>query len=141
MSARPTEPLVLREHDDYLRQHRWALLSTTRAGGSPQVSMVAYDFDGNDFVVSCRRASAKFINAARDPRVVVTVVDDRCYLSVSGTAEVVTEGPRLHELTLLLQASLPPDDAAALQREIDRGLEQVGRAILRIVPERVVGRI
>jgi PPOX class probable F420-dependent enzyme len=141
MSARPTEPLVLREHDDYLRQHRWALLSTTRAGGSPQVSMVAYDFDGNDFVVSCRRASAKFINAARDPRVVLTVADDRCYLAVTGTAEVVTEGPRLQERTLRLLASLPPDDAAALQREIDRGLEQVGRAILRIVPERVVGRI
>ena len=84
---------------------------------------------------------AKFINAARDPRVVVTVVDDRRYLAVAGTAEVVTEGPDLHELTLRLQASLPPDDAAALQREIDGGLEQVGRAILRIVPERVVGRI
>ncbi len=103
--------------------------------------MVAYDFDGNDLVVSCRRASAKFINAARDPRVVLTIADDRRYLAVAGTAEVVTEGPRLHELTLRLQASLPPDDAAALQGEIDRGLEHVGRAILRVVPDRVVGRI
>ena len=103
--------------------------------------MVAYDFDGNDFVVSCRRATAKFINAARDPRVVVTVADDRRYLAVAGTADVVTEGPDLLELTLRVLPSLEPDDVAALQREIDGGLEHVGRAILRIVPERVVGRI
>jgi len=132
---------VLRDHDEYLRRHQWALLSTIRADGSPQVSMVAYDFDGDDFVLSCRRATAKFANAARDPRVVLTIADDRRYLAAAGTAEAVTEGPRLHELTLRLQASLPPDDAAALQGEIDRGLEHVGRAILRLVPERVVGRI
>ena len=72
---------------------------------------------------------------------VVTVVDDRRYLSVASTAEVVTEGPRLHELTLRLLPSLEPDDAAALQGDIDNGLERVGRAILRIVPDRVVGRI
>lgn len=134
-------PAVLRDHDEYLRRHQWALLSTIRADGSPQVSMVAYDFDGDDFVVSCRRATAKFANAARDPRVVLTIADDRRYLAAAGTAEAVTEGPRLHALTLRLQASLPPDDAAALQGEIDRGLEHVGRAILRLVPERVVGRI
>jgi PPOX class probable F420-dependent enzyme len=141
MSDRPTEPLVLGEQDDYLRQHRWALLSTTRAGGSPQVSMLAYHFDGTDIVVSCRRASAKFVNAARDPRVVLTVVDDRRYLAVAGTAEAVIDGPRLHDLTLRLLASLEPGDAVALQRDIDAGLERVGRAVLRIVPERVVGRI
>ena len=132
---------MLREHDDYLRQHRWALLSTARANGSPQVSMLAYHFDGTDIVLSCRRASAKFVNAARDPRVVLTVADDRRYLAVAGTAEVVTDGPRLQELTLRVLASLEPGDAAALQRDVDGGLERVGRAILRIVPDRVVGRI
>ena len=132
---------MLREQDEYLRRHRWAVLSTIRGGGSPQVSMVAYDFDGDDLVVSCRRATAKFANAARDPRVVVTIVDGRSYLAVAGTAEVVTEGMRLLDLTARLRASLEPDDAAALQRDIDNGLEQVGRAILRIMPDRVVGRI
>jgi PPOX class probable F420-dependent enzyme len=132
---------VLQEHDDYLRTHRWAVLSTIRTGGSPQVSMVAYDFDGQDFVVSCRRATAKYANAARDPRVVVTVADGRRYLAVAGTADLVTEGADLLDLTVRLHASLEPDDAAALQRDIDNGLERVGRAILRIVPERAVGRI
>jgi hypothetical protein len=44
-------------------------------------------------------------------------------------------------LTRRLQSSLPSDDAAALERDIDDGLEDVGRAILRIVPDTMVGRI
>jgi PPOX class probable F420-dependent enzyme len=132
---------MLPEQDDYLRRHRRGLLSTIRAGGAPQVSMVAYDFDGEDFVVSCRRATAKFANAARDPRVVLTVADGRRYLAVAGTADVVTAGIDLLDLTVRVHASLEPDDAAALQRDIDYGLERVGRAILRILPARAVGRI
>jgi PPOX class probable F420-dependent enzyme len=132
---------MLSEHDAFLRTHRWALLSTTRAGGTPQVSMVAYHYDGDDVVISCRRASAKFVNAARDPRVVLAVADDRRYLAIAGTADVVTAGASLVELTLRLLSSLQPADAALLQRDVDAGLEEVGRAVLRIPPERVVGRI
>jgi PPOX class probable F420-dependent enzyme len=129
------------EHDAFLRTHRWALLSTTRAGGAPQVSMVAYHYDGEDVVISCRRASAKFVNAARDPRVVLAVADDRRYLAVAGTADVVTAGASLVDLTLRLLSSLQPADAALLQRDVDAGLEQVGRAVLRIPPESALGHI
>jgi hypothetical protein len=105
------------------------------------VSMVAYHFDGVDAVISCRRSTSKFVNAARDPRVVLTVADGRRYLAVAGEAEAVTHGDRLVVLTLRLQASLEPVDANALQSEIDTGLEHAGRGILRVVPESIVGRI
>jgi PPOX class probable F420-dependent enzyme len=129
------------EDHEFLRTHGWALLATTRASGSPQVSLLAYHFDGDDIVISCRRKMAKVVNIRRDPRVVVAVVDGRSYVSVAGTAEIVLDEPRLHELTLRLQASLRPEDAAKLQKELDLGLERVGRAILRVVPERVVGML
>lgn len=129
------------EHDHYLRTHRWALLATSRADGSPQVSMVAYDYDSTDIVISCRRSAAKFVNIRRDPRVVVTVADDRRYLSVAGTTALVTAGEPLAALTMRIQASLEAPDAAALQLDIDAGLETVGRVILQIAPERVVGRV
>jgi PPOX class probable F420-dependent enzyme len=133
---------VAPEHDDYLRTHRWALLSTVRSGGGPQVSMVAYHYDGEDIVISCRRASAKLVNAARDPRVVVTVPNGRRYLAVAGTASVIIAGPSLLELTRRVLSALDePRDVAALQGDIDGGLEQVGRAIVRVRPERVLGRI
>jgi PPOX class probable F420-dependent enzyme len=132
---------MLPEHDAFLRAHRWALLSTTRAGGAPQVSMVAYHYDGADLVISCRRASAKFVNAVRDPRVVVAIADDRRYVAIAGTAHAVTAGASLVELTLRLLSSLLPTDAAVLQHDVDEGLEQVGRAVLRIAPEHVLGRI
>jgi PPOX class probable F420-dependent enzyme len=132
---------MLSEHAAYLRAHRWALLSTVRTGGSPQVSMVAYHYDGQDVVISCRRASAKFANVSRDPRVVLAVVDDRRYLAVAGTVDAITAGTSLVELTLRLLSSLQPSDATLLQRDVDAGLEQVGRVVLRIPPERVLGRI
>ena len=71
--AAPVTP----DHDAYLRQHLWALLATSRASGGPQVSMVAYHYDGIDAVVSCRRQAAKFANARARPDVVLTVADGR----------------------------------------------------------------
>ncbi|HEX9260724.1 MAG TPA: TIGR03618 family F420-dependent PPOX class oxidoreductase, partial [Acidimicrobiales bacterium] len=84
------------EQHAYLAEHRWALLATIRGDGSPQVSMVAYHFDGTDIVVSCRASSAKARNARRDPRAVVTVADGRRYLAVAGSVEVVDAGESLH---------------------------------------------
>lgn len=129
------------DHDAFLRSHRWALLATTRADGSPQVTMVAYHFDGTDVVVSCRRSAAKFRNVRRDPRVVLTVPDDRRYLSVAGQVVLVEAGHDLLALTQRLQASLERRDAEMLQAEIDDGLETVGRVVLRIMPGQVLGRM
>ncbi len=129
------------EQDAYLREHVWALLATTRADGSPQVSMVAYTWDGTDAVVSCRRSTAKAANAARRPGVVLSVPDGRRYLSVAGRCEVVRADPERTDLTRRVQAALGPEDAASLEAEFERGLDVVGRVILRVVPDRVLGRI
>ena len=47
---------VSTEHQEYLNEHRFGVLSTGRKDGSPQASMVGVFFDGSDFLVTFRRA-------------------------------------------------------------------------------------
>ena len=46
---------VSTEHQEYLNEHRFGVLSTGRKDGSPQASMVGVFFDGSDFLVTFRR--------------------------------------------------------------------------------------
>lgn len=129
------------EQDTFLRQHLWALLATTRDDGSPQVSMVAYQYDGGDLVVSCVASAKKFVNATKRPRVVLTVADDRSYLAVYGKAEAIRSGALRDDLTRRVRDALEPGDAAVLDRALASGLDDAGRVILRVTPDRVLGRI
>jgi PPOX class probable F420-dependent enzyme len=129
------------EHDRFLSEHRWALLSTTRADQTPQVSMLAYDWNGTDIVFSLRSTAAKWVNVGRQPGVVVTVADDRRFLSVHGRAERIATDPDRTALTMRLHASLLPGDAASLQRDIDAGLDASKRVVIRVVPTNIIGRV
>lgn len=133
--------MLTSEQSQWLASHRWALLSTTRASGAPQISMLAYHFDGTDIVFSIRSTAAKWPNIARQPAVVVTVVDDDRYLAVHGVATRVDTEPSLSELTRRLQASLLPADAARLEADFERGLDVARRVIVQVTPTHAVGRI
>lgn len=125
----------------YVAEHRWALLATTRAGGEPQVSMLAYHWSGSDIVFSIRSTTAKWANIKREPSVVVTIVEGERYLSISGQAERIAADPERVALTERLRDSLLPPHFAALQADIDAGLDERKRVIIRVRPERAVGRI
>ena len=103
--------------------------------------MLAYHFDGDDIVISCRRKMAKVVNIRRDPRVVVSVVDGRSYVSVAGTAEIVIDEPLLHELTLRLQASLRPERTAASRKSSISGWSASGGRSCGSSPAGVVGML
>ncbi len=128
------------EHDEFLRTHRWALVTTVGASGTPQVTMVAYHWDGRDLAMSIRSTAVKWRNLLARPDIAVTVVDDRRFLTVSGHADAVSADPEREALTLRVLASLLPEDAAFLQQEIDRGLDASKRVIIRLTPQRAVGR-
>ena len=129
------------EQDSYLRDHRWALLATSGASGGPQVTMVAYHWDGHDVVTSVRRTTVKWRNVVARPQVCVTVAEGERYLSLSGDAEAIDADPDRAELTDRLLASLLPADAAILAADIAAGLDVTDRVIVRLTPTRVVGRI
>jgi PPOX class probable F420-dependent enzyme len=132
---------ITAEQDAFLRDHRWALVATVGRSGRPQVTMVAYHWDGHDIVMSIRSTAAKWKNLLERPDIAVTVTDDRGYLTVSGRADGVTADPARTALTERVLHSLLPPDAAMLQGEFERGLDAAKRVVIRLVPERVIGRI
>lgn len=124
----------------YLREHVWGLLATGRRDGSPQMSMVAYDWDGNDVVLSCRSSSAKYLNAQREPSVVFAVPDDLDNLTISGSAHCHGSGPQRDRLTERLRDRLADDHQWAsdmLDRDIAAGLDDVDRVVIQVVPSAI----
>lgn len=127
-------------HDEFLRAHRWALVSTVGRNLRPQVTMVAYHWDGHDIVMSIRASAVKWRNLLQHPEIAITVVDDRRFLTVSGRADAISTDPEREALTIRVLRSLLPEDAAFLQQEMDRGLDASQRVIVRLTPQHVVGR-
>lgn len=79
--------------NDFVRPRHHAVLVTTRADGSPQMSPVSCGLDTSGrIVISSYPQRAKSRNARRDPRVSVLVLSDEfndAYVQVDGTAEVL----------------------------------------------------
>jgi PPOX class probable F420-dependent enzyme len=77
----------------FIRPRHHAVLVTTRADGSPQMSPVTCGLDAEDrLVISTYPARAKAANARRDPRVSALVLSDKwddAWVQVDGTAEVL----------------------------------------------------
>lgn len=126
------------DQQKFLADHRWAVLATGRADGSPQQSMVGYTLDEQGrLLVSTRLPSAKWHNITRQPKVSVTVPDGRVNLVVYGTAETIDTDPQRAELSA---------DVLAVVRGPDRPepstivgwLDQDKRGISRITPDKVL---
>ena len=79
--------------DEFVRPRHHAVLVTTRADGSPQMSPVTCGLDGEGrIVISSYPQRAKSRNAKRNPKVSVLVLSDEfddAYVQVDGTAEVL----------------------------------------------------
>ncbi len=79
---------------EYIRAHHRAVLATTRADGTPQLSpvTVVVDDDGR-VVISTRETAVKVRNLRRDPRAWLCVVDDAFFgpwVQLSGPVEIVS---------------------------------------------------
>ena len=126
------------QHLAYARAHIWGVLATGRADGSPQQSMIGYLVDdGGRIVISAKSYTAKWNNAARQPKVSLTVPDGRVHLVVYGDAETITDDPQRAELTAdvfaVLSGSDRPDPASIVTM-----LDEQQRTVLRITPTKII---
>jgi PPOX class probable F420-dependent enzyme len=74
-----------------------AVVTTLRKDGTPHSTVVWIDEDGGDILFNTAEGRAKPRELAEDPRVSVTFVDPSDmykWISVSGRAELTTEGAR-----------------------------------------------
>ena len=136
---------------EFLKTHRLGVLATGRRDGSPQQALIAYRFDGRDFMISTRAPSAKAKNVPKQPRVSLTVSDGPRVVVVYGRASLVREPEEVlrYYLTRLVsprpsagpsagsggasgQGQTEPVDQEALRRRL--GKEE--RVVLVITPEK-----
>lgn len=116
-----------------LQGRNWASLVDLRPDGSPHVTPVWVDYDGEHVLVNSAYGRRKVRNIQRDPRVALDVLpaeDQQAgYVSVSGTAELVDEGADEH-IDKLAKKYLGVD-AYPFRSPGEK------RVIIRIRPERV----
>jgi PPOX class probable F420-dependent enzyme len=77
----------------FITQNHRAVLATTRADGTPQLSLVAAGVDGDTVVVSTRETAMKTKNLRRRPRASILVFTDGFYgdwVQVDGPVELVS---------------------------------------------------
>jgi PPOX class probable F420-dependent enzyme len=77
----------------FIAQNHRAVLATTRADGTPQLSLVAVGVDGDTVVVSTRETAMKAKNLRRRPRASILVFTDGFYgdwVQVDGPVELVS---------------------------------------------------
>ena len=112
----------------------FATIATLLPDGSPHLSVVWVERDGNDVLVSTVKGRRKHLNVQRDPRVAILVYpkdNPYSYVEIRGTATMTEEGGR--ELI---------DRLAGKYRGLDRypfddGTDSV-RVVIRIQPRKVV---
>jgi PPOX class probable F420-dependent enzyme len=75
---------------------RTAKLATVRSDGRPHVAPVWFDLDGNDLIFMTGVGTVKGKNILRDPRVMISVDDERppfAFVSIAGTAQASELSP------------------------------------------------
>ena len=129
------------QFDEFLTEHRWAVLTTLRASGSPVSSMVAYAREADSFVVSTPGATFKRQTIERNPMVNLCVISNAelfNFVAIEGRANVETGD--VAEPTRKVFAAIA-DTGYELPDPLDEWLESQQRVILRITPVRVTGVI
>jgi PPOX class probable F420-dependent enzyme len=88
------------EQEQLLKGKNFAHLATIRDDGTPQVTPVWVDYDGEYVLINTGQGRAKDRHMRRDPRVTLEVSDQEnpyTYVAISGNAEIVDEGERAWE--------------------------------------------
>lgn len=125
--------------DAYVRERSLGVLGTGRQDGSPQLSMVSYLYDGEHIVISVTRDRAKYANARRQPRVAFLVPDGRAQVVVYGTADILDGAERDEAILAIREHQGDPLPADYPRERFSQRLDELGRVVLRIKPERVLG--
>ena len=127
--------------DQFLSDHRWAVLTTLRKDGQPESSVVAYAREDDTLIVSTPGTTFKRRSLDRDPRATLCVVSNSepfNFVSVEGRVAVETED--LVDGTRKVFAAIA-DAGYSEPENLARWLEAQQRVLLRLHPERVTGVI
>jgi PPOX class probable F420-dependent enzyme len=85
----------------FAAERKWAVLTTLKRDGRPQLSNIAYALHGDTFDISITAGRAKYKNMQRDPRVSLYIGRDdfRAYVVFEGDVELLPVTTEPHDAT------------------------------------------
>ena len=126
-------PTIPSSHKDLLDNPAFAHLATLNPDGSPQVTPVWFDYDGQHIIVNTARGRVKDRNLQREPRVALSIVDPANpyrYLGIQGRVTEMTENGADAGIDTLAKKYLGKDTYPW------KGPTEV-RVIVKIAPEKI----
>jgi len=117
---------------DYLRGHRTGVLATSKKSGAPQLTLIAYQFDGTTLAISTRAPTQKAKNISVRPEVSLAVIDGSKQLIIYGAARIVrnpAEVLHLHRERIRQIALRKETDA-----ELEARLKREDRVVILLTP-------
>ncbi len=122
------------EQIQILKKSNFAAVATVMPDGSPQVTLMWVDTDGENIYVNSAKGRVKTKNLERDPRVAVTIFDtENPYAHpfyVRGRAELIADESALEHVNALTKKYMGQDTYPWLQPgEV--------RVKIRIIPESI----
>ncbi len=118
---------------EYLQGHRTGVLATQRLRGAPQMTLIAYHFDGENFAISTRAPTQKAKNLSKRPEASMAVIDGQRQVIVYGSVDIVrdeAEVLRLHQERIRRIAMREESD-----EELASRLKREERVVLILKPE------
>jgi len=129
------DPVLSQEQEEFLQSHQLAAFATGRKDGSPQLSHIVYDWDGESIVISVQSFTAKWHNALRQTRVSLLVHDGRKQLVIYGRAQAISRDPERIELTARVLRKLSGNPDIEVNEAFVSGMNAQKRTILKVKPQ------
>ncbi|HMQ31954.1 MAG TPA: PPOX class F420-dependent oxidoreductase [Chloroflexaceae bacterium] len=84
-------PTLSEQTRAFLEAPRFGVLGTTQSDGTPQLTVMWYELDGDEILMNTTVQRAKAANLRRDPRIALCVEDGYSYVTLYGTARLVED--------------------------------------------------
>ena len=75
----------------FLAEPRYAVLATIGATGTPQLTAIWYELEGNSVLMNTTAGRVKHRNLQRDPRASICIVDGERYVTLSGVTTLIDD--------------------------------------------------
>ncbi len=120
---------------------RFAVFGTNSVDGPPQLTTVWFLYESGAVYIGIERASVKYRNLARDPRMALCIdgehPDGRTVV-VSGVAEIIEPGaPEFDQINWRLVRRYHDSDDEA--RQYQESMRDVDSVLVKMTPDRIVG--
>lgn len=131
------------ERKHFLESNRYCVVAYTRKSGPPAMSPVYYVMDGDDLLIStqAKRMKGKVFSKEREVSVCVLAEDHPSapYVTIYGKAKTEPEGAV--DLMMRVGAVMTDNEIPEAARPaLEQRAKDEGRIVLRVKPERYVGR-